>query len=245
MIPMNRDSTTGRIVSEGGCRAARLEDLPAEGHCVLGNHTKPRSEMVVYRSKRDGYVMRPRCKECHNAGERGHRREYKRNYLRAWRRRNKSLDRSYWNNPTQRRKSTLRARGYRERDGEAITIQRRLREQLNERVTLAEARELLLKFGPGYPTRYGLTEEGLRECERIRSRLRSAARRNRHRVRVRNIEIRVLVYQDAVDSGRAVDSVRGPALMIEPGLQKSRYSGASLKRWWQERKRERRLAKAA
>src|SRR6185295_11057083 len=103
----NRD-VSGRIQSKGGVKAAAPSLLPSEGFCSHCGKLKPIGEMLVVHRKREGdYYMRPRCKQCHNKRERGHRREYKRNYLRAWRKRNAALNESYWRDAPDRKAKAI------------------------------------------------------------------------------------------------------------------------------------------
>lgn len=172
-----------------------LAELPATYPCRLCGAEKPIGEMVLVRIRRTKeWKLRPRCKACHNARERGHRREWKRRYLRRWRRRNPELTESYWRQNYNPALNALRAR-LRFQDPEyhhALLIQGRLRRRAGMKVSLAECRQLLRQFGPCYPTRFGLTPKGFRECERIRSR----QRRDPGAHPLRAIEIRLMVYED-------------------------------------------------
>lgn len=101
--------------------------LPVEARCKTCGVTKPTDEMVVhYRRAEKAYYVRPRCKECHNAKERGHRREYKRDYLRKWRKRNRELCRTYHDNDAARESAKIRARRRSEAERQALLIQGRL-----------------------------------------------------------------------------------------------------------------------
>ena len=169
-------------------------NLPAHGTCNKCGETKPRDEMVVFRRRADKtFYMRPRCKACHNDAERGHRREYKAEYLRKWRKRNKALNDSYWkDNERAKEQARINASRRFNDNHDAMLIQGRMcRRGMN--VSLVEAKELLEKYGRCYPTRFGLTDKGLKECERIRSRMR--ARSDRRRM-PSAFEIRVMVYED-------------------------------------------------
>lgn len=193
---------------------SQLSDLPAEYTCKLCGETKPTVEMCVVRTH-GGLRLRPRCKKCHNERERGHRREYKRNYLRRWRRRNKALTDSYWKDNDQiRERSRIRARAYVEKNHDVIAIRRRLSRR-GISVTMGEAHELLATYGRCYPTRYGLTPEGLRECERIRS----SQRRRGAKRKLTALEIRLMVYEDG--------------LFIKPSRQPVPYKAAArnMSRW--------------
>lgn len=168
-------------------------DMPREYGCIQCKATKPIAEMVVvHRKKTNDYLLRPRCKSCHNSRERGHRREYKRNYLRRWRKWNPELNESYWRQAAEQNRSITNAgaRARFRREHSSILIQGRLRRRLGICVSITEARRLAKKYGPCYPTRFGLTPAGLRECERIRSRMRAAGKS------YRLIEIRMMVYED-------------------------------------------------
>ncbi len=211
-----------------GARAAKITDLPARYRCRLCGKQKKREKMVVVHIKAEGiYRMRARCKECHNERERGHRREWKTEYLRRWREENKGLNDSYWQNPRAQEKLTENARRRWLENHDAILIQGRINRK-GYRVSLSEAKELLEKFGPCYPTRFGLTEEGLRRCERIRNR----QRRNAPRRPLSPLEIRMQVYDEG--------------LFIKPHLQTRPYQHASTTlRLWQAAQRDKKKASPA
>jgi hypothetical protein len=195
-----------------------IGDLPEESACRVCAKTKPIAEMVVVRLKKEKQILRRSlCKECNNARERGHRREYKRRYLQLWRMRNAELNESYWRQRQAELRPELNTRAYMRflQNHDAILIQGRMRRQLGECVSLAEARGLLKKHGCCYPTRFGLTPKGLRECERIRSRFRSAQRSGQKIKMPRPIEIRMMVYDE------------GGNLRIKPRLQKQPYRRAA------------------
>lgn len=175
-------------------KAPHFSELPGEHTCNLCQATKPITAMVIVRNRREGvYQVRPRCKDCHNQRERGHRREWKRKYLQRWRARNKELNDSYWRNPEARERARINhARRFAEKH-DAILIQGRMNRR-GMGITIKEAEELLKRFGRCYPTRLGLTPEGLRECERIRS----AFRRSGSKRRPTNFEIRLMVYEDGL-----------------------------------------------
>lgn len=200
--------------------AARIADLPATVVCIQCNQQKTLVEMIVVHIKRDQvFRVRPRCKECHNARERGFRREYKRNYLRRWRRANPELNDSYWKGSDHVREknrvnSAKRLADPQYRD--AVAIQRRLRTK-NISVSIDEAKELLGKFGRCYPTRFGLTLKGIRECERIRSRLRGRTAKADRRM-VNSFDIRLMVYEQSEDE---------PGLVIPPAEQPVPFQFAS------------------
>jgi len=224
-----RNALTGQIMSQGGTTVARLADLPTEGFCLLCEITKPTVEMVVaHLRKQKLYRMRPRCKDCHNKRERGHRREYKRNYQRRWRADNKKLEQSYWQNDPERKKknrTTMAARV--DKLHYAILIQSRLRRRLNLKTSTAEAEALLKRFGPCYPSRFGLTPEGLRAVERLRATMR------REKKGHKAVELRIVVYEQG--------------LFIEPDQQPLPYQNAAqkLRDHRQREKREKGLEKAA
>lgn len=197
-------------------------ELPEKYRCRKCRRKKPIAEMIlIYRKKQKHYLLRPRCKECHNKKERRHRRQWKTRYLRAWRARNAELNRSYWDNPERRKKATQRARRKRRNQNycDALAIQRRLRSR-SIKVTFREAKQLLQQYGPCYPTRFGLTPEGLKECERIRSRKRL------HGDPVSTIEIRMMVYEDGS--------------FITPERQKRPFQKAAerLRNWWKRQRTE-------
>jgi len=149
--------------------------------------------LVVRNRKARTYELRPRCKDCHNKKERGHRREWKRKHLRAWRARNLKLVESYWKDvPNRKENARVQKAAYNKKNKEAIAIQRRLRVRLNRHLSLKECKELLERFGRCYPSRYGLTDKGLKECARIRSRLRKPGAKQRFS----SLQIRMMVYED-------------------------------------------------
>jgi hypothetical protein len=201
-------------------KVQKLSELPATYACKLCGEVKPIAEMCLVHTKGQFY-LRPRCKSCHNTLEAGHRREYKRNYLRRWRKRNQKLNDSYWKrNDRARERNRINGAAYVAKHGEALAIQRRLRHK-GERVTIEEAKALLEKFGRCYPTRYGLTKEGLRECERIRS-----TQRRHGRQRFTAFEIRLMAYEDGY--------------FIDPSRQPVPYKSASenMRRWQQQQKQK-------
>jgi len=168
-------------------------EIPATTRCRMCGQEKPTlTEMVVFRSRRDGSInVRVRCKQCNNERERGHRREWKREYLRRWRAKHPDLEDAY--NQKYRavhaEECRQRSSADAQRDHEAILIQKRMAVR-GMPVTRAEARELLRKFGPAYPTRHGLTPAGQREVERIRSATRRAGKP------MSRAEIYLMLYED-------------------------------------------------
>jgi len=203
-------------------KVAKRSDLPKEHACKKCGDTKCLEQIVVTRNRRDGtFTVRDICKDCHNEHEQGHRREYKRNYLRRWRRQNAQLNESYWrNNPIVKEKARVNAARRFKSDHEAILIQGRLNRH-GMSVSLAEAKILFAQFGRCYPSRFGLTPDGLRECERIRS----AFRRGKHKLRFSALDIRIMVYEDG--------------LFIKPHLQPVPYRIASARlRQWHQQQRE-------
>lgn len=170
-----------------------LKDLPAKHRCRRCRKKRPTGEMIVIRVRKTKKILlRARCKDCHNKRERGHRREWKRNYLRRWRAYNPELTESYWKSKLveNRPRANARARLHIRKHHYAILIQGRLRRRLGVSVPIAEAEQLLRKFGPCYPTRYGLTRVGLREFERIRKGARRLGKP------LHPVEIRMMVYED-------------------------------------------------
>lgn len=125
------------------------------------------------------------------------------------------------------------------RNHAAILIQGRMRRQVGMCVSLAEARQLLRKYGRCYPTRWGLTEKGLRECERIRSRFRSAQRSGKKVTIPRPVEIRMMVYADGCEAD-PLECQAPDKFVVEPRLQKQPYQRAaqSLRAWHQRQKAE-------
>jgi hypothetical protein len=172
--------------------------------------------------KSGDYLVRALCKECQNARERGHRREWKRNYLRRWRKYNAELNESYWRDANARDRETINARARLRvaKHHHALLIQGRLRRRLGMHVTLAEAKKLLRRFGPCYPTQSGLSPKGVRAVERIRSRMRN--RGGAYPV----IAIRLIVYEDG--------------LFIKPAEQKIpyRFAAQKLRAWHAARRKE-------
>jgi hypothetical protein len=207
-------------------RAKSLQELPANYGCNVCGEEKPVAEMMLARTG-NLFRLRPRCKACNNAAERGHRREYKTKYLRRWRKWNPELNESYWRQSAKEKRVETNARCYNRfvSNHAAILIQGRLRRRLGMKVSIAECRRLAKKFGCCYPSQFGLTPDGLKECERIRSRMRAVGEK------VSQIEIRMMVYEDGY--------------YIKPNRQRMPYQRAAerLRRWHQSRKSS--AAKAA
>jgi hypothetical protein len=193
-----------------------INEIPASYVCNRCDREKPIGEMVVVRLRKKGvYLIRRRCKACHNLRERGHRREWKRKYLRRWRRENSKLNESYWRKAAaDRTRVNAHARAHFINNHHAILIQGRLRRRLGMHVSLSEARRLLSEYGPCYPSIQGLSRKGINQCERIRSRLR------RRGVRPNLVEIRMMAYADGN--------------YIKPQKQKIpyQYAAENLRRWW-------------
>ena len=201
-------------------KAARYEDLPIGVFCNLCKMVKPLAEMVVFFSRKVNlFCVKSRCKECHNALERGHRREYKREYLRRWRMRNAELCESYYlNNPRRQEQGRRSTENYIKRHGDAYRIQGRMRRH-GMPVSIEEAHELLRQFGRCYPSRIGLTAKGLRECERIRARLRTNNKKSKFNRRIpSSFEIRLMVYEQSLEE---------PGLVIPPVEQPVPFQQAS------------------
>jgi hypothetical protein len=198
-----------------------LAELPAVHRCRKCGKDKPVAEMVVVHLRRSHlFYVRPRCKDCHNRRERGHRREWKTKYLRRWRARNPELNESYWRQRNADNRKALNASAYRrfQKHHAAILIQGRMGRR-GFSIRLAEAKDLCRTYGPCYPTRFGLTPGGLKECERIRSRMRYQAKP------LPPHEIRMMVYADG--------------FFIKPGRQKIPYQKAAEKlRQWHAQRRE-------
>lgn len=202
------------------------EELPEEYGCLLCNATKPMDEMILIRRKKTSdFVLRPRCKACHNKKERGSRREWKRNYQRRWRKYNPEVNDSYWRNPPSEERKRRTACAYErfQRSHNEILIQGRLRRR-GHKVSIEEARELLRKYGPCYPTRFGLTPAGLRECERIRSRMRAA------KTKFTMLEIRMMVYEDSSEQKFVIKRSR----QVPP----YRSAAKNLKRYWAKKRQQ-------
>jgi hypothetical protein len=203
--------------------AKTYKDLPTVYKCRICSTEKEIEEMIlIHRKKTNDYMLRPRCKACHNKSERGHRREYKTNYLRKWRTNNSGLNESYWRTSTQTNRDEIadQARARFNKDHYAILIQGRINrrtEKTGMHITIDEARALLRKYGRCYPTRFGLTPKGLKECERIRSGMRRIKRK------MSLLEIRIMVYEDGY--------------YIKPKNQPIIYKSASerLHHWHRER----------
>ncbi len=186
--------------------------------------------IVVFKRKEKQFLLRPRCKDCHNKRERKNRREYKREYLRKWRSENSELNRSYWkDNPVYREKFRVNAYKRFIKNHETILIQGRFARR-GRSITLYQAKELLKIFGRCYPTRQGLTSLGLKECERIRSRFRIKGEKPPS-----NFDIRLEVYEN--DRGHY-------EYVIRPEDQPEPYKTASetLRRWHRDRRAEKEAA---
>ena len=205
-------------------KATSLDLLPCEHHCKLCDTSKPLNEMmVVYERATKLYKLRPRCKECNNARERGHRREWKKQYLQKWRKNNAKLNESYWRNDQAKERNRINAKKRFDQKHAAILIQIRMRKR-GCPISIAEAETLLKRFGPCYPLKAGLSPKGLRECERIRSALRRQKKK-----RISTFEIRLMVYDDDKSN------------YIKPKRQKMPYQHAAntLRKWHQEKKNDR------
>jgi hypothetical protein len=173
---------------------ARVE-LPEKYGCRKCGAEKLIAEMVlVHRRRTHDFLLRPRCKACHNKAEKGHRRAYKTKYLRRWRRANAELNRTYWKERNARLGKPLLAAKAAVRFREnhfPLLIQARLRRK-RIKVSIGEAKRLYRKYGCCYPLRAGLTPWALRECERIRSGQRRLPKHERHTP----TEIRMMMYED-------------------------------------------------
>ncbi|HYE72703.1 MAG TPA: hypothetical protein VEF04_05205 [Blastocatellia bacterium] len=195
-------------------KAAQLDLLPPEYTCKKCGQTKPIAEMIVVRIRRENvYQLRSRCKSCHNEKERGHRREWKRKYLQEWRRRNKAVNRSYWDNDIVREQTRIYSyRRFKEKH-DAILIQGRMKRH-GYPTTIQEAEELLKEYGHCYPTMAGLTPLGRKRFEQIR-----AAQRRLNSKRFTLFEIRMMVYDEG--------------LYIKPSRQPKIYqkSAEKLREW--------------
>lgn len=205
-------------------KATSLDQFPVEYGCKLCETSKPLQEMVlVFLRTEKVYKLRPRCKECHNARERGHRREWKKQYLQKWRKNNAKLNESYWRNDQAKEQHRVNAKKRFDQKHEAILIQIRMRKR-GYPTSIAEAEALLKRFGPCYPTKAGLSKRGLRECERIRSALRRQKKK-----RISTFEIRLMVYDDDKSN------------YIKPRRQKKPYqhSANTLRKYHQEKKHDR------
>lgn len=204
-------------------KARHFSDLPAIAHCNKCDKDKPLVEMIVFRRTSDGlYHLRKRCKECAYAYNRTLQ-EWRREYLRKWRKQNAALNRSYWDNPEVKERSSQNMRKFQAINREALLIKNRLWRR-GHPCTIAEAREYLKKYGPNYPTIHGLSNEGKREVERIRSSYRRMGKAVSH------FEIRLMVYEDSAEE---------PRLLKKPGTQKFPYKNAAhrLRTWHQQQRR--------
>jgi hypothetical protein len=194
---------------------ASLSELPQVYLCRACGETKPIEQIIVVRLRKKRLILvRARCKECYNARERGHRRPWKRNYLRKWREEHAELNRSYhitryWRDP-ERFRAQVRDR-VRKHHWELLVQKRFWYRGVS--ISLQDAAELIAKYGRCYPTPLGLTPDGRRECERIRSRMRY------HGEKLSAFEIRLMVYEDG--------------LFIEPRWQPKGYSkkGCAVSAW--------------
>jgi hypothetical protein len=148
---------------------------------------------------------------------------------------NRELNESYWKQRTAdlREEITAKAAMRFWQNHDALLVQGRLRRRLGMKVTLSEAKELVRKYGCCYPTVFGLTPAGRKECERIRSR----TRYGKHPMRA--IEIRMLVYEDGVEERRRADGFTWTQFVIPPAEQKQPYQRAArqLREWQQSRKK--------
>jgi hypothetical protein len=195
-----------------------LADLPEKHTCLKCGKEKLLIEMIVIHERKTGNYLLRGCKECNNKKERGHRRQWKRDYLRAWRKRNAELTESYWRQSAilNREKTNAQACARFQKKHDALLIQGRLRRH-GMKVGIFEAQQLLKKFGPCYPMRPGLTPEGFKECERLRSVYRRLGKP------YNTFEIRLMVYEDG--------------FFIKPSRQKTPYrtAAANLRKWHKER----------
>lgn len=208
-------------------KASRIEELPDEYLCRTCQAVKPIADMLIVRRRRENdYYLRPCCKSCHNERERGHRREWKRKYLQKWRKKNASLNESYWRNEKTRERCRIYAyKRFRDKH-DALLIQGRMRRH-GQPISIAEAECLLQKFGRCYPTAFGLSAKGKRECERIRSALRRQGVK-----KINMFEIRLMVYDDDRSN------------FIKPERQKSPYKNAASKlRKWHQRSKQNNASK--
>lgn len=179
-----------------------VSELPEKAFCLQCQTEKPISEMmVIWTRKIKRFRIRPRCKKCHNEREKGNRREYKRNYLQNWRKKNPELNRSYL--PDKATANETRKSFY-HKNREAMLIQVRMRRR-GIYLTLDDCRSILHKFGRNYMMPSGLSKEGKQECERIRSRLRNRTK-NGHRM-PKNWEIRLMVFEDATENPSWIQKV--------------------------------------
>lgn len=203
-------------------KASRIEDFPVEYLCRICQSLKPIADMLIVRRRREkDYYLRPVCKSCHNERERGHRREWKRQYLLKWRKKNAALNESYWRNDSTRERQRVNAYKRFGEKHDALLIQGRMRRH-DQPISIAEAEQLLKKFGRCYPTAFGLTAKGKKECERIRSAL-----RRRGAKKISMFEIRLMVYDDDRSN------------FIKPERQKSPYQNAASKlRKWHHQQRQ-------
>lgn len=172
-----------------------FSELPATAFCLQCQTEKPIADiMTIFSRKRKLFRIRPRCKKCHNEKEKGNRREYKRNYLQNWRKNNPNLSKTYWES-----KEVLneRAKQRYAKNRDAMLIQVRMRRR-GIYLMIDEARSILHEFGRNYMLPSGLSNEGKKECARIRSRLRNRTK-NGHRM-PKNWEIRLMVFEDAKEN---------------------------------------------
>ncbi len=196
-------------------RFKTLAELPEKYTCLKCGEEKQLVDMIViHERKTDSYLLRARCKECHNKRERGNRRTYKTAYLKRWRKDNAALSESYVKQyvDLNREKINSQATARFRKKHHALLIQGRLRRH-GIKVGILEAQRLLKKFGPCYPQRPGLTPSGLKECERLRAMYRRSKRP------YSAFEIRLMVYDDG--------------LFVKPDSQKIPYQAAAsnLRKW--------------
>lgn len=149
-----------------------MAEVPRLQQCRKCGQERAALDMVI-RRRRDGSIYcRPRCKACHNAFERGRRREWKTAYLRRWRRKNPELARSYWRSKRDKPTEAAYARRWVRRHQLAYRVQFRMRRR-GQHMDIDSCASLVREFGPAYPLANGLNRDGLRAVERWRSRLRA------------------------------------------------------------------------
>lgn len=193
--------------------ALKISDLPESWTCNKCDREKPRGEMVVMRTKRTRrYWLRPRCKDCQNAINRKTQTDYKNNWQREWRKKNPEQVSCYRQKqmagPGQKQKARDRAARIYEAKRPALLIQSRLRGTPFS-LSIGEAQKALAKFGPLYPTTAGLRPKGRAEYERIR-----------RRSDLSDLEIRIMIYDDSIESPDLVKKISAQRLPQKKNAKK-------------------------
>ncbi len=164
---------------------ARISDLPNSGHCRRCGQDKPLAEMEVAR-RRTKIMLLYRCRSCGNEQRRG---KHNTAAAREWRRRNRqsARDAARKYKESHREQCALAYRRYWGASLPALRVLRRM-ESRKINCTMAQARELLDRFGPAYPMFRGLTRAG-----------QLAVRSIQHRSGVSRWDATLMVYDEWAD----------------------------------------------